>query len=170
MRSERSTFPLGVAPPRARSRSRSNTAPEKGDPPCEQQPRPARGDRVSAISRRHENTTVVRHALDITNPDRDNPGRAFLSTQSTARSDSNTDHQWHSAVPLQCCGNCQHQRLCNSCFTACRYCCFAHRFKRKPRTCASSDRLLTRPVSALERWIASNPEAMERRLLSGTSL
>ncbi|XP_075538032.1 uncharacterized protein LOC142574292 isoform X2 [Dermacentor variabilis] len=50
----------------------------------------------------------------------DNPGRAFLSTQSTAKSDSNTGHQWNSAVPLQCCGNCLHQRLCNSCFAACR--------------------------------------------------
>nr|XP_054917856.1 uncharacterized protein LOC126545604 [Dermacentor andersoni]XP_054920777.1 uncharacterized protein LOC126518082 isoform X1 [Dermacentor andersoni]XP_054926929.1 uncharacterized protein LOC129385053 isoform X1 [Dermacentor andersoni] len=104
---------------RARSRSRNNTAPEKVDPSSEQ--RPAEGDRVAAISRRHENTTVVRHALDITtNPPRDNPGRAFLSTQSTAKSDSNTGHQWNSAVPLQCCGNCLHQRLCNSCFAACR--------------------------------------------------
>ncbi|XP_075538914.1 uncharacterized protein LOC142575331 isoform X2 [Dermacentor variabilis] len=34
----------------------------------------------------------------------DNPGCAFLSTQSTAKSDSNTGHQWNSAVPLQCCG------------------------------------------------------------------
>ncbi|XP_075534214.1 uncharacterized protein LOC142584619 isoform X2 [Dermacentor variabilis] len=50
----------------------------------------------------------------------DNPGCAFLSTQSTAKSDSNTGHQWNSAVPLQCCGNCLHQRLCNSCFAACR--------------------------------------------------
>nr|XP_054922879.1 uncharacterized protein LOC129382736 isoform X3 [Dermacentor andersoni]XP_054922880.1 uncharacterized protein LOC129382736 isoform X4 [Dermacentor andersoni] len=104
---------------RARSRSRNNTAPEKVDPSSEQ--RPAEGDRVAAISRRHENTTVVRHALDITtNPPRDNPGRAFLSTQSTAKSDSNTGHQWNSAVPLQCCGNCLHQRLCNSCFAASR--------------------------------------------------
>nr|XP_054920814.1 uncharacterized protein LOC126517766 [Dermacentor andersoni] len=104
---------------RARSGSRNNTAPEKVDPSSEQ--RPAEGDRVAAISRRHENTTVVRHALDITtNPPRDNPGRAFLSTQSTAKSDSNTGHQWNSAVPLQCCGNCLHQRLCNSCFAACR--------------------------------------------------
>nr|XP_054921385.1 uncharacterized protein LOC126519787 [Dermacentor andersoni] len=104
---------------RARSRSRNNTAPEKVDPSSEQ--RPAEGDRVAAISRRHENTTVVRHALDITtNPPRDNPGRAFLSTQSTAKSDSNTGHQWNSAVPLQCCGNCLHQRLRNSCFAACR--------------------------------------------------
>ncbi|XP_072145133.1 uncharacterized protein [Dermacentor andersoni] len=88
---------------------------------AQQQQRPAKGDRMSAISRRHENTTVVRHALDITaNPPRDNPGRAFLSTQSTAKSDSNTGHQWNSAVPLQCCGNCLHQRLCNSCFAACR--------------------------------------------------
>ncbi|XP_075550009.1 uncharacterized protein LOC142583427 isoform X2 [Dermacentor variabilis] len=42
---------------------------------------------------------------------RDNPGRAFLSSQSTAKSDSNTGHQWNSAVPLQCCGNCLHQRF-----------------------------------------------------------
>ncbi|XP_075532437.1 uncharacterized protein LOC142565789 [Dermacentor variabilis] len=105
-------FTRSCSTARARSRSRNNTAPEKGAPSSEQQRRPSKGVRVSAISRRHENTTVVRHALGITA----NPPR----TQSTARSDSNTGHQWHSAVPLQCCGNCQHQRLCNSCFTACR--------------------------------------------------
>ncbi|XP_072144948.1 uncharacterized protein [Dermacentor andersoni] len=31
-----------------------------------------------------------------------------------------TLYMWNSAVPLQCCGNCLHQRLCNSCFAACR--------------------------------------------------